>query len=1281
MALVSTFVKAQKELLSIEQDEERGLIKDSLGSLSAAQCEDEGISLLSLEVDHIRTGLYGRVVVCLKRMNGGVLPQTSSFKVGDEVQVYAPKLQHTPSADASTFTGVVSKCSSHGVEVVSSDGEVDEDLMSSSRPLRMNMLASEATHKKMMYALNDLDALHPSDKSWPLVSLLVECNPLEVNLGVSEPLTVPVVMGEGEHLSTSTSTGDSSDFTPGARMSTAPAVIPVLPGLNETQVQAVQTALRAPYLAAIHGPPGTGKTTTVTELILQCVKRGQRVLVCAPSNAAVDNIVERLSPAALERVTGCAVQSERGKAKGKKGRAQAAASAIRAPQMVRLGHPARMSETIRPHCLEALIQANDGMEVVDDVRKEIDLLRKEMSNPKTRGAQRREMRGEAKALRKEIRAREENIVRSILRSRDVVLSTCVGAAHGLLRSMVGRGELQFDLCIIDEAAQALEVSCWIPMMHAGKCVLAGDHCQLPPTIKSDRAVAGGLGITLFERVLNNTPAVKAIPAITTTSTEPETAVSKARGGRFDRLSDCARLLSIQYRMHDAICSWASGAMYQDRLLSHSSVEAHTLADIAPQAQAQAQTKAQADGDSSAQAASAVLVMLDTCGCDMYEDEEDEEEEGETGKGSSSSSNMGKKGRSKRNKAEAALVAKHVSALLNPQCGGLSPAQVGVITPYNGQLRVLRHLLKPLYPGLEVKTVDSFQGGEKEAIVLSLVRSNGDGEVGFLRDSRRINVAVTRAKRHLCVVCDSETVCHDPFVASLVEHVSTRGLHLSASDFFDETLGGGGGGASKKNKKGANESIRQSENGKERERGRKEEGPADEELQAIVALFASRALSGGVLSWQPQQQQVGSCGDNISDNSPGGEAQQQQQQQQRKDQGLPPGWAVSASSASQNQREQGLLSFPPILSPRHRAVVHEATEIVVVAATAGDTHTRGVVASASKGEGKSRFLQLSWTMKAEVGAHVDAADEEMGKEEEEAEEEEGENYREEETVSSILQDPVFISPAAPAAPAAPAPAQAVKAIAMAVGAAVVAKSSAGADIAAAVTKKKKKKSNNNKKSKSGGGGGDGNGGDEHVLGLGGHILGSSDSGSGSGHVLPPTHPSFRLRPPSAPASAAVPDSVVGKALKQSSSSSKGKAKGKDGGGDVLDDDALLALAISENTQRAADRVQAQQGYRERYRSGGGVVPMPNYEKVQTEQRLAARLQELSDARLGKSKRGEGEEDTSLSMAGQQRPAAGSYNGPVAVNKARAAAVVERAKAAAAKRKAEKEKKEMEKEARS
>lgn len=703
---LTIFIKTTKELLEIEHGAERVQLQDKLSSLSSKSCEAEGLSMLHLDIDSVRSGLYGRAVVSLQRLDKKPLPP-SSFKVGDEIRLYAPKLQFTDAAESSTINGVVSKMSSHVVEFVCSDdaGLLGDPTSSFPPPLRMDMLANDSTHKKMRQALSDLESMR-DNSSWPLADLLF--NPT-ADPGTPEPT----------------------------------AITPFNANLNTSQIAAIEHALGSPYLAAIHGPPGTGKTTAVTELILQAVSRGQRVLVCAPSNVAVDNILEKLvtpiplSPHAPPGTQPCSV-----------------------PRVVRLGHPARVSEHILPYCLEALITSDDGTEIVRDVRREMDALRRSMGKAGSGRdrSQRKEQALEMKALRKEARSREETVVKQIIASRQVVLATCIGASNKLLKSLHssqggnGHGELGFDLVVIDEAAQALEASCWVAMLHSRKCVLAGDHCQLPPTVKSSEALSRGLGMTLFERVV----------------TAP-TALGKV-----------GRMLTVQYRMNELICSWASKEMYNSKLRSDSSVAMHTLKTL-PMKGAAEVAGAMTPGGQSIRPISLsdipVALLIDTAGCFMEEDARPDD---------SHSACHGSKRASHRNPLEADVVVGHVQQLLS---SGLAPHQVGVITPYNGQLEILREKLLPAHPGLEVRTVDGFQGGEKEAIVISFVRSNERRVVGFLADKRRINVAVTRARRHLAIICDTDTCCSDPFINSLVSHVSEHGEHRCA---LDASLGADGG---------------------------------------------------------------------------------------------------------------------------------------------------------------------------------------------------------------------------------------------------------------------------------------------------------------------------------------------------------------------------------------------------------------------------------------------------------------------------------------------------------
>jgi AAA domain/R3H domain len=286
----------------------------------------------------------------------------------------------------------------------------------------------------------------------------------------------------------------------------------------------------------------------------------------------------------------------------------------------------------------------------------------------------------------------------------------------------------FDLVIIDEAAQALEAACWIPALLGKRLVLAGDHKQLPPTIKSAAAAAAGLGLTLFDRLLC------------------------AHG------SGISRMLCVQYRMHADICGWASAAMYSGQLVPSAGAAGRTLSDLAHVID-HVNTSSSDDSSDSSSMTSATLLLIDTTGCDMPE--------------------HSVTGGSTANPREAAVVAAHVAALL---ATGLLQHEIAVISPYNAQVEVLKQLIRPQHPKIEIRSVDGFQGGEREAVILSLVRSNTTGQIGFLSDERRLNVAVTRARRHCAIVCDAECVSHNAFLAQLVQYFEERGEYRSAMEF-------------------------------------------------------------------------------------------------------------------------------------------------------------------------------------------------------------------------------------------------------------------------------------------------------------------------------------------------------------------------------------------------------------------------------------------------------------------------------------------------------------------
>ena len=444
-------------------------------------------------------------------------------------------------------------------------------------------------------------------------------------------------------------------------------------GLNAAQRATVDFALSAADVALVHGPPGTGKTTTIVELIRRTVRRGQKVLACGPSNMAVDNLFERLL-AHRERA-------------------------------VRLGHPARVMPELREHTLDLMVERHEDVRLARKLVKDaLALFRRAARTTRARpepGA-RRDMRAEATELLADARRLEAQAVEHILDTADILCATTTGLDDSVL------GGRRFDLVVIDEACQSTEPGCWIAIGRAERVVLAGDHRQLPPTVLSGEAERQGYGISLFERL------------------------AEARG------ESVLKRLDTQYRMHTAIMDFSSLEFYEAELLADASVAVHRLCDL-PGVVSNALTEAP-------------LEFIDTAGAGYEEEIEPD-------------------GQSRLNRREADLAARKVRALLE---AGVAASQIGVITPYAAQARLLREKLA--IDDLEIDTVDGFQGREKEAIVISLVRSNESGEIGFLSDLRRTNVAMTRARRKLLMIGDSATLSSEPFYARLIAYFESQGAY-------------------------------------------------------------------------------------------------------------------------------------------------------------------------------------------------------------------------------------------------------------------------------------------------------------------------------------------------------------------------------------------------------------------------------------------------------------------------------------------------------------------------
>ncbi|CAL5090272.1 unnamed protein product [Urochloa decumbens] len=429
----------------------------------------------------------------------------------------------------------------------------------------------------------------------------------------------------------------------------------------------------------IQGPPGTGKTGLLSYLITCVVRQGERVLVTAPSNAAIDNIVEKLSSTGLN--------------------------------IVRVGNPSRISPSVVSRSLGEIVKGRLDKFTGEFERKKSDL-RNDLKHCIQDDSLASGIRQLLKKLGKEYKKEEKETIREVLSNAEVVLSTNVGAADPLIR-----GSGSFDLVIIDEAGQAIEPSCWIPILQGKRCILAGDHRQLAPVVLSREAVECGLGISLLERA----------------------------SSLHDEL--LSTTLTMQYRMHDSIASWASNEMYDGLLKSSPSVASRLLVDY-PFIKATWMTQC-------------ALILLDTrmpYGSLNIDCEENLDPAG-TG--------------SFYNSGEADIVAQYVLSLV--RCG-LPPTSIAVQSPYIAQVQMLRSRLEeyPLASGVEVSTIDSFQGREADAVVISMVRSNSLGAVGFLGDSRRMNVAITRARSHVAVVCDSSTIRNNAFLARFLHHIRKHG---------------------------------------------------------------------------------------------------------------------------------------------------------------------------------------------------------------------------------------------------------------------------------------------------------------------------------------------------------------------------------------------------------------------------------------------------------------------------------------------------------------------------
>ncbi|KAF8186355.1 P-loop containing nucleoside triphosphate hydrolase protein, partial [Pholiota molesta] len=699
---LQAFIDRQRVLLAKERDAEIERSALLLSNCSPKLLEQKGLSIGGLGVVGMNIGLEGKTLVELDRPSAyhtsPIFPP-HNLRPGDLARIEAhvsstaatKKPKATTTTKGSQAEGVVYKVSDTRIVIAVDSSESSSEELDLPERCRVLKLANSITYDRMDKAINQLEkTILPSGDgkfSGQLTPLI------QVLLAMKSP-------SPKERIENLTFFDTS---------------------LNDSQKVAVRFCLESPEVACIHGPPGTGKTHTLIEIIRQLTmetptnSKPKRVLVCGASNLSVDNILERLL--ALPVVD----KAQRIK-------------------VTRIGHPARVMahEGILESTLEVKATRTDQAALARDVKDELETTLgilsgkgKGVKGKGPRGAERRKMWDEVKALRKEYRQREGGVVRSVLKESQVVLATCHSSGGRQLFNE------EFDVVIIDEATQALEAVCWIPIFKAKKLILAGDPMQLPPTILSIN------GKKEKRSDIKSKPATSKKSPISNLSLENKPRVAKLVPPRtlettlFDRLegmygASIKRMLEVQYRMHDQICAFPSKTLYHSKLKSHASVASHLLADL-PNTQADSE-------EDKKEFLETPVVFFDTAGCEYFERLDGDGDEG-----------------SRCNENEATIVNNWIDKLIE---FGITPSQIAIITPYQAQVTLLTSLLRPKHgPSLEIGTVDGMQGREKEAVIISLVRSNDTREVGFLKEKRRMNVAMTRAKRHLCVVGDSSTVCH------------------------------------------------------------------------------------------------------------------------------------------------------------------------------------------------------------------------------------------------------------------------------------------------------------------------------------------------------------------------------------------------------------------------------------------------------------------------------------------------------------------------------------------
>jgi ATP-dependent RNA/DNA helicase IGHMBP2 len=659
------------ELIKLERQADLEYYRQKVLLRSLHQRTQEGTTWypVKLKRDYIGTG--ERLIIEVERSNH--LDQPHAFQSGKSVTVFSnasgkPEKEH--------INGVINYVRDNTM-VVTLNGDELPDWIEDGL-LGIDVMFDEMSYREMEFALKEVMKAE-DNRVAALREILLGTEKSGVRS--EEPSFADATAGKRgarsqESEARSQELGGQSESTAAKESVSSMASL-----LNESQREAFNKVLETADVAFIHGPPGTGKTTTLVQAITATVKEEKQVLVCAPSNAAVDLLADKLSEQGLD--------------------------------VLRIGHPARVTEQSLSKTMDSRIAAHSNYPELRELRKKMERIKSTAFKYKRQygyheRTERKLLLQEAKLLKNDADMLEFYIINDLLQNSNAICCTLVGASHPTLRGK------RFKTAFIDEAGQALEPASWIPILRSTRVVFAGDHLQLPPTIKSAEAAKSGLAETLFEKGIKRQPHMSS-------------------------------MLQVQYRMHEDIMKFPSRYFYKNELIAHESVRKELLRPNQPPVE-----------------------FIDTAGGGHTEAQDPET-------------------LSRFNEEEAQLLIRQVEALIEEV--GLEEwlqqrITMAIITPYRAQVDYLHKLaeasaiLEPLHSLVSINTVDAFQGQERDVIAISFVRSNDRGEVGFLSDIRRTNVAMTRARKKLIMIGDSATLGSHPFYLELIDFVQTEGFYKS-----------------------------------------------------------------------------------------------------------------------------------------------------------------------------------------------------------------------------------------------------------------------------------------------------------------------------------------------------------------------------------------------------------------------------------------------------------------------------------------------------------------------